>query len=151
MTKPRRVNVRGIIFKDGKLLLTKFRQDDGSESSYWGTFGGGLDIGESFEVGLHREIIEETGIAPEIGKLLFIQQFADEEKEYLELFFHIKNTDDYSEINLEETSHGMLELTRSEYVDPKASEIMPAFLMDIDYPAYIEGDKPVFIHTERLG
>ena len=96
-------------------------------------------------------MIEETGIAPEIGKLLFMQQFADEEKEYLELFFHIKNTDDYSEINLEETSHGMLELTRSEYVDPKASEIMPAFLMDIDYPAYIEGDKPVFIHTERLG
>jgi ADP-ribose pyrophosphatase YjhB (NUDIX family) len=144
----RRVNVRGIVYKDGKLLVTKFRQKDDSESEYWGTFGGGLDIGESFEAGLHREMIEETGIAPKIGKLLFIQQFNDGQKEHLELFFHIKNTADYKEINLEETSHGILELTRYEYVDPKTSFIMPAFLSELDIQTYIVGIKPVFIHNE---
>lgn len=81
----RRTNVRGIIYRDGKLLVTKFRQEDDSESEYWGTFGGGLDIGESIADGLHREMIEETGIAPKIGKLLFIQQFHDGEKEQFEL------------------------------------------------------------------
>ena len=144
----RRVNVRGIIYKNGKLLVTKFRQEDDSESEHWGTFGGGLDIGESFAVGLHREMIEETGIAPEIGNLLFMQQFADGEKEYLELFFHIKNSDDYTEINIEETSHGLLELTRHEFVDPKASYIMPVFLSELNIKAYIDGLEPVYIHNE---
>jgi 8-oxo-dGTP diphosphatase len=146
----RRVNVRGIIFKDGRLLVTKFRQSDDSESKYWGTFGGGLDVGESFSVGLHREMIEETGVAPEIGKLLFMQQFNDGEKEHLELFFHIKNTNDYADIKLEETSHGIRELVRQEFVEPKANFILPAFLSKIDIQAHIDGTEPVFIHNELV-
>ena len=47
MNTKRRVNVRGIIFRNGEILVTKFRQDDDSESPHWGTFGGGLGIGES--------------------------------------------------------------------------------------------------------
>jgi len=146
----RRVNVRGIIFNEGKLLVTKFRQEDDSESKYWGTFGGGLDIGESFAVGLHREMIEETGIAPQIGKLLFMQQFNDGQQEHLELFFHITNVDDYSEIKLDETSHGLLELTRSEFVDPKTSYLLPEFLSEVDIQAHIDGSEPLFIHNELV-
>ena len=144
----RRTNVRGIIYRDGKLLVTKFRQEDDSESEHWGTFGGGLDVGESLTTGLHREMIEETGIAPKIGKLLFIQQFHDGEKEQFELFFHIENPEDYSEIKLEETSHGILELTRSEFVDPKSSFVLPAFLSTVDIAAHINGDLPVLLHSE---
>ncbi len=144
----RRTNVRGIIYRDGKLLVTKFRQEDDSESEHWGTFGGGLDVGESIADGLHREMIEETGIAPKIGKLLFIQQFHDGEKEQFELFFHIENSEDYSEIKLEETSHGLLELTRSEFVDPKSSFVLPAFLSTIDIELQINEDRPVHIHNE---
>jgi len=145
----RRVNVRSIIFKDGELLVTKFRQEDDSESDHWGTFGGGLDLDESIEAGLHREMIEETGIAPEIGKLLFIQQFAEDEgKEFFELFFHIKNADDYSVIDLEGTSHGILELTRSEFVDPKSTFVLPAFLQTIDIADYIENERPVYLYSE---
>ena len=144
----RRTNVRGIIYRDGKLLVTKFRQEDDSESEHWGTFGGGLDVGESITTGLHREMIEETGIAPKIGKLLFIQQFHDGEKEQFELFFHIENPEDYSEIKLEETSHGILELTRSEFVDPKSSFVLPAFLSTVDIAAHINGNLPVLLHSE---
>lgn len=144
----RRLAVRGIIFHEGKILVTKFRQDDNSESEYWGTFGGGLDIGESLEVGLYREMIEETGIAPEIGRLLFIQQFNDEEQENLEFFFHITNADDYADIKLEETSHGLLELTRHEFVDPKTSYIKPSFLSEVDIQAHIDGTLPVYLHNE---
>jgi uncharacterized protein with ACT and thioredoxin-like domain len=53
-------------------------------------------------------MIEETGIAPKIGKLLFIQQFDDGEKEHLEFFFHIENVEDYEIVDLEATSHGTL-------------------------------------------
>ena len=146
--KARRVNVRGIIFKDNKILVTKFKQDDGGESKHWGTFGGGLDIGESLHIGLHREMIEETGIQPVVGKLLFIQQFADEEQEYLEFFFHIENVDDYEIIDLDQTSHGLLELTRYEYVDPLQNFVLPSFLQTIDIKAAIESDQPVYIYNE---
>ncbi len=144
----RRVNVRGIIYNEGKLLATKFRLSDGGESNFWGTFGGGLDIGESFAQGLHREMIEETGIAPEIGNLLFVQQFNDGKKEQLELFFHIKNTHDYETIKLEETSHGLTELVRHEFINPKENFILPAFLSEVDIQAHIDGTLPVFIHNE---
>jgi len=148
MNTQRRVNVRGIIFRNGEILVTKFRQDDDSESAHWGTFGGGLDIGESLHQGLHREMIEETGIAPEIGKLLFTQQFADEEKEYLEFFFHITNTDDYAAIDLSSTSHGLLELVRAEFVDPAQHNILPASLQTIDIKDYIENERAPFIYNE---
>jgi len=148
MHTQRRVNVRGIIFRNGEILVTKFRQDDDSESAHWGTFGGGLDIGESLHQGLHREMIEETGIAPQIGKLLFTQQFADEEKEYLEFFFHITNTDDYAAIDLSSTSHGLLELVRAEFVDPTKHNVLPAFLQTIDIKDYIENERAPFIYNE---
>jgi len=148
MTKPRRVNTRGIIFRDGELLVTKFRQDDDSESAHWGTFGGGVDPGESLHDAIHREMIEETGITPKVGKLLFTQQFEDEEKEYLEFFFHIENTEDYEAIDLTATSHGILEMTHSEFLDPKKNVVLPAFLQEIDIQDYIDNDRPVFIDNE---
>jgi len=145
--KPRRVNVRGIVFKDGRLLVTKFKEDAG-ESAHWGTFGGGLDPNESLLDGLHREMIEETGIAPEIGKLLFIQQFGEPDREFLEFFFEIKNVDDYKEVDLEATTHGALELTRSAFVDPSSDFILPAFLQTIDIADYINNERTPFIYNE---
>ena len=147
----RRVNVRGIIFKDGKLLVAKFLQSDGSEGNYWGTFGGGLDEGEALTEGLVREMIEETGVEPQIGKLLFIQQFNSERRnhrEELEFFFHIENPEDYEHFNFEDTTHGAIEMSRHEFVDPATEPILPAFLQTIDIAGYIKEDRPVFISNE---
>ena len=139
----RRIAVRGIIIKGNTLLAMKFRQDDDGESEHWGTPGGGLDEGESFHEGLHREMIEETGIAPEIGELLFIQQYISElnGKEQLEFFYHIKNTDDYAAVDLGATSHGLLEMTRVEFVDPKVELVKPLFLRDINLAEHVERSK----------
>lgn len=146
--KPRRVNVRGIIWKDGKLLVATFIQNDGTEGKYWGTFGGGLDDNESLEEGLKREMIEETGIAPKIGKLLFIQQFKSERRDHqeeLEFFFHIENPEDYEDFAFENTTHGAVEMSRHEFVDPSTRQVLPAFLQTIDIESYIKEDKPVYI------
>ncbi|MEO6109452.1 MAG: NUDIX hydrolase [Candidatus Saccharimonadales bacterium] len=144
----RRIAIRGIIFKDNTLLVAKFIQGDGSESKYWGTFGGGLDLGETLIDGLHREMIEETGIEPKIGKLLFIQQFKDEDKENLEFFFHIENPDDYEHIQFEDTTHGHIEMSRHEFLSPASNPILPAFLQTIDIEDYIKDDRPVFIWND---
>lgn len=146
----RRIAVRGIVYRNGEILVAKFRQKDGSESEYWGTFGGGLDIDEPLEAGLIREMIEETGVTPAIGKLLFIQQFVDKvhKVDNLEFFFEITNIDDYAQFDLESTSHGILELNRSDFVDPKKTHIKPTFLSSIDIESYIKEDLPVYIWNE---
>jgi ADP-ribose pyrophosphatase YjhB (NUDIX family) len=151
MNANRRVATRGIIYRDGKMLATKQKADDGSEAKNWATFGGGLDPNESLIDGLHREMIEETGIAPKIGKLLFIQQFVEPDKpgkEHLEFFFLIENWSDYESIDLASTSHGALEIARVDFIDPKENHILPKFLSEIDLRDYVENDRPVYFYED---
>jgi hypothetical protein len=94
-------------------------------------------------------MIEETGVKPEIGNLLFIQQFMDGEREQLEFFFHIKNADDYETLDLENTTHGTIEVAEYGFVDPKTTNILPAFLTEIDIEAAIANSAPIEISYER--
>jgi ADP-ribose pyrophosphatase YjhB (NUDIX family) len=138
------------MYRDGKILASKQKDDDGNEAENWATFGGGLDPQESLTDGLYREMIEETGIVPKIGKLLFVQQFTDpndKEKENLEFFFLIENAADYESIDLSVTTHGAVEIVRSDFIDPKIHKILPAFLQTIDIKDYVENDRPVFVYN----
>src|SRR4051812_16483901 len=62
---------RAIIIKDGKLLVTK-RNKFGSE--YYILIGGGVDIGETLEQALYRELAEESGVQVTNPRLVFTEQ-----------------------------------------------------------------------------
>lgn len=144
----RRIGVRAIIYKDGKLLANKFHSKKG-ESSYWATPGGGLDPHEHLVEGLIREMIEETGITPQVGRLLFVQQFRStrrDREEELEFFFLVTNPEDFVNIDLSATTHGAKELTRCEFITPHTEYLLPAFLQSIDIQDHIENVKPVFFY-----
>src|ERR1700694_2984580 len=121
MKEARRVCVRGLIYKNNKLFGQKLHI---SKGDWWCTPGGGVDPMESLHDALTREMIEETGIKPTIGRLVLIQQFATKDyanhgvQEQLEFFFLIENADDYRVIDLESTSHGKLEVAEFGFVDP---------------------------------
>ena len=145
----RRIGVRAIIFKDGGLLANKFHEE-GGESAHWATPGGGLEPHEGLVEGLIREIIEETGVTPHIGRLLFVQQFRSgrlDRDEELEFFFHITNPEDFVSIDLNATTHGASELTKMEFIAP-TEYLLPQFLQTIDIDSYISEQKPVFLFTE---
>jgi hypothetical protein len=93
-------------------------------------------------------MIEETGIAPQIGKLLFVQQFHDGKKEQLEFFFHIENPDDYKEIDLSKTTHGEAEVANVAFVDPRSHHVLPALLQTVDLDNYIKVAMPVLVDSE---
>lgn len=139
-----RVNVRGIIFKDGKLFVQRLKNGE----DYWCTPGGGLDADESLLSGLHREMIEETGVAPRIGRLLLTQQFRDGDREMLEFFFHIENADDYEQVDLSSTTHGEIEVEEFGFMEPKQTYILPQILQRIDLHEYTENVKPVLVINE---
>ena len=136
----RRVNVRGIIVSDqGEIFCQRLTARNSDGRNFWCTPGGGLEMGESLLDGLRREMIEETGVKPEIGKLLFIQQFAESggqsahgPNEQLEFFFLITNWQDYQHINLEQTSHGVEEVAECGFVDPKTTRILPSYLTEVN-------------------
>jgi hypothetical protein len=78
-------------------------------------------------------MIEETGVSPEIGKLLYIQQYREENgREYLEFFYHITNVDDYETIDLASTTHGEIEVAEFGFVDPSKTVVLPKFLQSVD-------------------
>lgn len=152
----RRVNVRGIIINDqGEIFCQRLTARNSDGRNFWCTPGGGLEMGESLLDGLRREMIEETGVKPEIGKLLFIQQFAESGEqsahgpnEQLEFFFLITNWQDYQHINLEQTSHGVEEVAECGFVDPKTTRILPSYLTEVDLNWLVNESTDVQIMSE---
>lgn len=151
MSNKRRVNVRGIVRRDGKILAVRHKEDDGSEAPYWAIPGGGLDPMESLQDGVKREIKEELGIDAEVGNVLLVQQFPSRRKgfdEELEFFFHIKDSEHFDAIDLLSTTHGHEELTRVEFIDPKTEPLLPRKLATLDFEAAIAGVMPLTIVDE---
>ncbi len=145
----RRIAVRGIVYKNGKLLGQRLKAYRRNDRDFWCTPGGGLEMGEQLEIGLRREMIEETGIDPKIGRLLFVQQFSEDgKKEQMEFFFLIENPEEYEAIDLSVTTHGELEIEQVEFIDPKAEVILPAFLQSIDLEKHVTTVQPVLIYNE---
>ncbi|HET7626627.1 MAG TPA: 8-oxo-dGTP diphosphatase MutT [Verrucomicrobiae bacterium] len=59
----------GLVFRDGKLLITK-RHDDVHLGGLWEFPGGKRENGETFENCLIRELREELGIEIRVGEIL---------------------------------------------------------------------------------
>jgi 8-oxo-dGTP diphosphatase len=57
----------GLVFRDGKLLITQRHADD-HLGGLWEFPGGKRESGESFEQCLRREIMEELGCEVEVGE-----------------------------------------------------------------------------------
>jgi len=146
-----RINVRAIVWRDGKLLAVKHKEKDGSEAAYWAVPGGGLDPMEGVVECVKREVLEELGVNAEVGKLLMVQQFPSRRlnfDEELELLFHVEDSPAFDAVEFEKTTHGFEELSRVEFVDPKTVPILPTFLAEIDIEALISGDQAVFVANE---
>ena len=61
-----RPGTNAIIFNELGEVLLELRSDNG----FWGLPGGGLEVGESVEQALKREVLEETGLRTSIKRLV---------------------------------------------------------------------------------
>ena len=145
----RRIAVRAVILYQGKLLCVRLRPkaDAPKNGTFWCTPGGGLDQGEALTAVLEREMLEETGVRPRIGNLLYIQQFHDGKAEQLEFLFHVENAADYANIDLAATTHGVKEIAELEFVDPAAVHLLPTFLAQTNIGADIAAGKTKYFNN----
>ncbi len=91
------IRVRAIILHEGKLLGVKHPHD----TSFCALPGGHLEWKEDIKECLRREIVEELGIEPQIGRLLYINNFMDGDiRQSVEFFFEITNSHEYKNKNI---------------------------------------------------
>lgn len=142
----RKISVRGIVLHEGKLLCVKLKPYNDlvkADSDWWCLPGGTVEEGEGLENALVREMLEETGIVPVLGKLIYVHQFAHNEKEYLEFFFHVTNSTDYTAVDLKKTTHGSKEIEKINFINPKQTPVLPKFLTQEDFSTQLEKQAPV--------
>lgn len=87
-----KVRSRGVIMHEGKLLVV--RHADGRD--FFALPGGHVDHGENPKECMERELVEELGVKPVVGRLLYVYTYANKEGIYsVEFFFEIENSADY--------------------------------------------------------
>lgn len=100
MEKEFRVRCRAVILDGDKLLVVRHAA---KSENYWALPGGHLEWGEDVRDGLVREIVEELGVVPELGPLLFIHTFVRDAVHSLEFFFRVENPEAFRVLGVEPT------------------------------------------------
>jgi len=108
-----RVRVAGVLIEGGKLLVLRVRNSvSPSSDRRWSLPGGGLELGESLEACLRREMKEETGLEITVGKLLYVCDRLLDEDHTVHMTFLVHRT--------------LGQLTVGQEPEPHANEILGA-------------------------
>lgn len=105
------ITVRGVIIYDGKFLLVRMPHND-----FYCLPGGKLDYDEDVMVCLERELVEELGVKPQIGRLLYINNFLVKKEHCLDFIFEVLNGKDYLDLESKERTHAF-ELSKIIWID----------------------------------
>lgn len=139
------IRCRALIINDGKLLTVKQHK----YNNFVSLPGGHLEWGENPQECMIREIVEELGVKPELGKLLYINNFMEEEKQSIEFFFEVTNSKDFEKFETLERTHGF-ELDETAWVSASDETIILPMEINNDFkagnllnhePKFIKGSK----------
>ena len=138
------VRCRAVILNEEKMLVVKHSPD----FDFYAFPGGKLEYGEDVLECMERELVEELGIRPNIGRLLYVRSFINKEKiQSIQFFFEIKNSADY--LNTEELARSHAhEITEIIWVNKTDTiKIRPTNIMQDFKNGEILSDKIIFIKT----
>lgn len=137
------IRLRAIILIEGKLLVVKHKQGD----SYVALPGGRLEFGENIEKAMKREIKEELGVDPVLGRLLYIHNLIQEDTQNIEFFFEVTNSEDYADILNLKGTHSF-EICEIKLISPnEENTLLPKELAEDFKNGLLLNDKVRFINV----
>jgi len=71
-----KVAVKGVLIKNNKMLIVERSSFDETGAGTWESVGGVLEFGETFDVALKREFLEEVGLTISVTTHLFSTTFS---------------------------------------------------------------------------
>lgn len=95
-----KIRITAIVLRNDRILLVEQNVDD---KRGWSLPGGGLDEGETLEVGIRRELQEETGIKVQVKELLYLCDYIRNDKHVVHITFLAEAPND----ELGETTPGL--------------------------------------------
>ena len=139
------IRCRAIIIHDGKLFVVKHPQN----TNFAVLPGGHLEWGEDVKEAMSREIAEELGIVPEIGRLLYVNNFMDgKRKQSIEFFFEILNSHDFKDVKCNERTPKD-EICEMFWLEPSSSiNILPKTLWEDFQAGRIISDEVRYINSK---
>jgi ADP-ribose pyrophosphatase YjhB (NUDIX family) len=136
--------VRAIIPFQGKFLLVKNKGAD-----FWCLPGGNVDSHEPIVQALERELVEELGVRPLVGQLLYVQQlWRGPGEQRVEFFFLVNNPEDYESADISKTTHGPAELSDMAFRELDDT-VLPHFLAE-ELPELLKGYMPSALPHFRI-
>lgn len=137
------IRCRAYIVHEGKLLVVKHAPD----ATYWALPGGHMEYGEGVKECLEREIEEELGVRPQIGRLLYVQRFKDRNgSESAEFIFEVTNGQDYIGFESLDRTHAH-ELVEVKWASPVDTiQILPQKIGDDFKTGTVNLTEVVFIN-----
>ncbi|UQZ35934.1 DNA mismatch repair protein MutT [Paenibacillus sp. PK3_47] len=90
------VAVKGIIINQGKILIVQRASGDSIGAGTWECAGGKIDFGEGLETALAREILEETGLAVTVDRLLYASSFLTDPARQVVILTYLCRSDEYA-------------------------------------------------------
>ena len=107
---------RAIITDGERILVVKNKKNN-----FFCPPGGKMEFGEDPKKTLEREVIEELGVKPEIGKLLYINTFNDGETQEIDFIYQALNSADYKDIENLKGTHNF-ELSKIVWLEKSSEE-----------------------------
>ncbi|MEG0385594.1 MAG: NUDIX domain-containing protein [Solibacillus sp.] len=111
-----KVAVKGVLIQDNKMLIVKRAAFDATGAGTWESVGGVLQFGESFEVALKREFLEEVGLTVSISTHLFSTTFLTQQTRQIVLLTFLCECKN-DEISLSEEHEQYIWATKSELME----------------------------------
>lgn len=136
------VRCRGVILDQGELLVATHGSHE-----YYALLGGKLEWGENPLECMKRELIEELGIEPVVGRLLYVNSFVSGDTQTVEFLFEILNSADYRDYESRVRTHAH-ELAGLDWITKdNAKELLPKAVSEDFKNGTLLSDKPRFIYN----
>lgn len=85
MSREFRIAAAGIILNQGKILLARYK--GGAAGTYLVGPGGGVVEDESMEAAVTREVLEETGVAVSVNKMVLVEDLLSKRYRMVKIWF----------------------------------------------------------------